>query len=282
MTDEEPGHEGAQPIDQEGLRVPLDPAQDAEEQDHSDEPEPIPDLTQATPERESPSADTSERPRWESSRSGVTASQPSTRERRSRTERNSGRLFDRDRGRDNRGQGAGESKTATPGSSESGEQRAEAGARGREFPDFRIITERNIFNASRASRANRPPPETRRPTRTESLTLVGTLTYDKGPYAFFDGSSSDFKKVLEPGKSIVGYRIAEITADAVQLEQGTNKIELRVGMQMRQEEDGWRVVDSGLTQTASASDSSASTDSSAEESDIIKRMMQQREQELNK
>src|SRR4051794_37859687 len=61
---------------------------------------------------------------------------------------------------------------------------------------WNLIPKRNIFNSRRSpqyvptQRENRPPAP-----RVESFALVGTMNYDKGPIAFFDGSRSEFRKV---------------------------------------------------------------------------------------
>jgi hypothetical protein len=61
-----------------------------------------------------------------------------------------------------------------------------------DYTSFRIIAERNIFNPNRSGRAGRNAtrrePEKRK--RVESFALVGTLSYEKGQFAFFDGASS--------------------------------------------------------------------------------------------
>jgi hypothetical protein len=158
----------------------------------------------------------------------------------------------------------------------------EATAGAGEYVSFTLISERNIFNANRSARSGRGGDEDRKVSQVDTFTLVGTLTYEKGPYAFFDGSSPDYSKVLEPGKSIAGYKIAAVEGNAVKLESGTNTVELSVGMKMRREEEGeWQVVSSGQPANVSSSPSTGSSDSAAgEESDIVKRLMQQREQEL--
>src|SRR5262245_49763727 len=61
---------------------------------------------------------------------------------------------------------------------------------------FRLIADRNIFNPNRSGRTpereyTRREPERR--VRTESLALVGTMSYDHGLFAFFDGSNSDYR-----------------------------------------------------------------------------------------
>ncbi len=81
-----------------------------------------------------------------------------------------------------------------------------------------------------------------RPNRTESFALVGVMSYDKGPFAFFEGSRSDYQKVLKQDDSIAGFKVAAIEPAAVKLSSPTNEIELHVGMQMRREDEGeWKM-----------------------------------------
>jgi hypothetical protein len=153
-----------------------------------------------------------------------------------------------------------------------------------DFAAFQIIVERNIFNPRRGppgSQSDRR--DDRAPAKVESFTLVGTLTYEKGPYAFFDGTSADFHKALQLDGAIAGYKITNIVGNQVQLVSGTNAVALRVGMQMRREDEGaWEPIGTYIgASTASVSSSGSSVSSSAEEdSDALKRLMQQREQEL--
>ena len=155
-----------------------------------------------------------------------------------------------------------------------------ANAARKDYVSFKTIADRNIFDANRTSRSGRGGGDDRKPAKIDTFTLVGTLSYEKGFYAFFDGSSSDYKQVLEPGKLIAGYKIATVTGNGVRLEAATNTIELSVGMQMRREEEApWKVVPGTGPQAASSTDSS--TDSApGDDSDIVKKLMQQREQEL--
>jgi len=153
-----------------------------------------------------------------------------------------------------------------------------------EYAGFQIITERNIFNSNR-SRGSRGGGEETKASHIDTFTLVGTMTYEKGPYAFFDGSSSEYRKVLEPGKAIAQYTVASISGSGVRLEAGTNTVELTVGMQMKREEEGeWKVA--GGSRASAANTAGLSTaaksagDSSGEEDELVKRLMQQREQEL--
>ncbi len=147
-----------------------------------------------------------------------------------------------------------------------------------DYAAFKVISERNIFNANR-TRHSAAGDEDKAP-RVDTITLVGTMSYEKGHYAFFDGSSAEFSKVLEPGKSIAGYTVAQINHNSVALNAGTNHVELYVGMQLRREEGGdWRVTGHGLAQSRPES-STAPAAGSADDDDIVKKLMQQREQEL--
>jgi hypothetical protein len=159
-----------------------------------------------------------------------------------------------------------------------------------DFQSFRIISERNIFNPNRSSRGDRSTrrrdPERR--SRTESFALVGTMNYDKGWFAFFDGSSSDYRKALQPEDTIAGYKISEIAANHVKLESTNSQpVELLVGMQMRkQDENDWRVSNRFEASTpdsaAASSETNSNSSASAGESDVVKKLMEQREKELQK
>jgi hypothetical protein len=117
------------------------------------------------------------------------------------------------------------------------------------------------------------------------------MSYEKGSFAFFDSTSSEFRKVVMPAERIASYTITRITPNSVELASGTNRVELRVGMQMRSVDQGpW--IPSGLSQSLAAapgsaaavspsSGSGATTSEAAtgEESDVLKRLRQRREQE---
>jgi hypothetical protein len=138
----------------------------------------------------------------------------------------------------------------------------------------------------------------RRPPKTvDALTLVGTMSYEKGSFAFFDGTSAEYKKALKLTDAIAGYKVTNIAPDRVWLAAGTNELELHVGMQLRREEEGpWLLASqstsyaappaSTSTNTAAAASATATaavtgsdTASGGSESDIIKKLMQRREKE---
>ena len=107
---------------------------------------------------------------------------------------------------------------------------------------FRVVADRNIFNPRRSPRYV-PSERTRRTyTRADSFGLVGTMNYEKGLFAFFDGSSPDYRKVLKQDDTIAGFKVAAIEPSYVKLASPTNQVELHVGMQLRHGDDGeWQV-----------------------------------------
>lgn len=152
-----------------------------------------------------------------------------------------------------------------------------------DFSSFQIISERNIFNPNRTARHKRG-------SRTESVadafSLVGTMSYNKGTYAFFDGTSSDYRKVLQNAGTIAGYKVTDITPTAVKLANGDKQLVMKVGTQMRREEKGsWQLASTGelpvaTTESADAAPAEPSaSDSDSGGNDVLKRLMKQREQE---
>src|SRR5271154_4111928 len=83
-----------------------------------------------------------------------------------------------------------------------------------------FISERNIFDPNRYAHATGYRPRPRAHARTAGapeFMLVGTLSYQKGMFVFFDGNNSDLKKILAAGGNIAGYTVAEVTAISVKL-----------------------------------------------------------------
>ncbi len=108
-----------------------------------------------------------------------------------------------------------------------------------DYSAFNLITDRNIFNQRRSGRQARGSRrETRNSARGDYFALAGTMSYEKGTFAFFEGTSSEYKKVLKPAETIAGYTVTAITPAYVKLASSSNEVELPVGMQLRREESG--------------------------------------------
>jgi hypothetical protein len=166
-----------------------------------------------------------------------------------------------------------------------------------DFDAFRLIIDRNIFNPNRSGRpAAQTPRSTSRSPQTDSFTLVGTLG-DKGDWiAFFDGSRSEFRGRLKLQDPIADYVVSDIANSGVLLVNGTNQLHLSVGTRMRREDNGpWLPAEreevrhdrevsarteSPTANTSSGSSSNSSSSETAADSDVLRRLMQQREREL--
>lgn len=163
-----------------------------------------------------------------------------------------------------------------------------------QFSSF--ITARNIFNPNRSG----PRPPNVRPSRppfTPTFTLVGTMSYTKGMFAFFDGNQSELQKVLHPAdtNSIAGFVVTGVTSTNVTLQSTDPKrtVPLSIGQSMQQEGGTWQLARGGEyagrpgydeSPAPSADGSSRHTgaglsNAGLEGNDILKRLMQRRAQE---
>ena len=121
------------------------------------------------------------------------------------------------------------------------------------------------------------------------------MSYEKGMFAFFDGNSSDLRKVLyQPDTNgIAGYTVAEITLTGVKLQSADKKqsVRMKIGEMMRQEGNEWQpagrgepaaITEEGATTAAEgpSTDAGSAPGSASEPNDVLKKLMQLREQEL--
>jgi hypothetical protein len=166
-----------------------------------------------------------------------------------------------------------------------------------------FITDRNIFDPNRQPHftSSRPRASTR-PTAhsAPAFSLVGTMAYEKGMFAFFNGNSEDLKRALAVSGQIAGYTVTGIEYGRVTLEttNQAQKVELNVGDVMREENGAWQLAGPGdLPVTGSSGDQSGTNrsaassttvntgtgsspaPSAAEANDILKRLMEKRKQE---
>jgi hypothetical protein len=156
-----------------------------------------------------------------------------------------------------------------------------------------FVADRNIFDPNRYPRTRTSTYHPRPQVHTvgaPAFTLVGTMSYQKGTFVFFDGNSPDFRKVLAAGGGIAGYTVAEVSPAAVKLAGPDKKeIVMKPGEQMRQENGTWQLAgpaevsaassDNGKS-TAPAAGESVAPSPSLEANDVLKRLMEKRAQEL--
>ena len=181
-----------------------------------------------------------------------------------------------------------------------------------DYPLFsQFIADRNIFNPARFSLAQRPiTPQRTRPKVYPTFGLVGTMAYEKGMFAFFDGNSAEYQMVLYASESnrIAGFIIAEVTPAGVKLQTAdkTQSMPLKIGDSLQQQDDGsWNLggslgsfsggggggVASGFSGASSAmgsgdslsapgSGTPAAPSAAVQGNEILRRLMQERQQQL--
>jgi hypothetical protein len=174
---------------------------------------------------------------------------------------------------------------------------------GTDYAKFsQFVTDRNIFDPARVPRFTSSGTRRttyRRTTRVNNLapalTLVGTMSYEKGMFAFFNGNNSDLKKALQVGDKIAGYTVVDISANVVKLETADKKkqFEMKVGDAMRQENGRW--VFAGADDLPAETGPAATTEtmgspgrqnatpatpaSANQPNEVLKRLMELREKE---
>ncbi len=172
-----------------------------------------------------------------------------------------------------------------------------------DYPSFRMVSERNIFNADRTRRTSRSYGSGPRPPAVQvtSVSLVGFLGSQQGDRAFFDGSSSTYRKAVKVGETIGDFKLSAVSPNGVVLETGERKISLKIGEQLRREESGpWKTSEGPSTAASSSTNSSPETaevtaadgdgaapaesagGNNAAADDVLARLLKKRQQEENK
>jgi hypothetical protein len=166
---------------------------------------------------------------------------------------------------------------------------AQATVSGAGYETFVLVQSRNLFDPDR-----RPPRpqntvrETTSPARSESLVLTGTLVQPTQALAFFGGSQPEHRQVRSIEEEVAGYTLVSITTAHVELEREGERLRLPVGQGLRREGEGpWEITtDVRRPDAASSSTPRAETQgggaSEDAPSDVMKRLMQRRQQEVSR
>ena len=180
---------------------------------------------------------------------------------------------------------AAKSPTKTAPSSKSADRAKVATPTGPTFDTYRLIGDRNIFNPNRVSRSR--SSETPLP-RTEVISFVGTMQYEKGLFAFFDSPDTAYRKALNEGGALGKFTVRGITADSVELERDSQPLALKMGQQLRRPEGGeWSVIGAEIVRSeARAAEAAANPGPGApiaipaDASEALRRLMEKRQQQL--
>jgi len=143
------------------------------------------------------------------------------------------------------------------------------------FETFRFIGAWNIFNPNRVGHPDDGPP----PPQIETISLVGTMQYDKGVFAFFDSADRNYRQALHEGDEIAQFKITHITADRVDFIRDSKPVSLAVGQQFRRPPGGeWTVAAAVREEKAPTALAEPAIPTDA--SDIVKKLMEQRQKTL--
>ena len=160
------------------------------------------------------------------------------------------------------------------------------------YESFRLVRTRNIFDPNRVAVRTEAPRE-RGPSstsRSRSLSLTGTMVTDGKILAFFGGSRGD-GKVLTVGEKISDFTIKSITPVQVELDKEGKLTTLAVGRQLAVDPNG--VGEESVTVEGPATPEAAppaKTESapapapagSGDKNEILRRMMERRQQQMSK
>jgi hypothetical protein len=140
------------------------------------------------------------------------------------------------------------------------------------FAAFRSIGDWNIFDPNRVGRKTTESPSP----AGDTISLVGTMQYAKGLFAFFDS----YRKALHVGDAIAGFTLTRINGAGVMLMRDSKPVPLAVGQQLSRPEGGqWRVSTAARVEQAPAASAEPAIPAGA--SDILKRMMERRQKQLS-
>ncbi len=168
------------------------------------------------------------------------------------------------------------------------------GTAGQSYDDFRLVVERNIFNPNRVGRTKAAPEE--KLVRVDAVSLVGTVQHGTEAIAIFNSTDPAYRKDLRAGESLGEFKLQTISADGVELMREDKPLSLKVAQQLRRVEGkDWTVSAAPVSQFDSRSSGSSSGSASrgataaapvveipADASEVLKRMMKKREQQLKK
>ncbi len=163
------------------------------------------------------------------------------------------------------------------------------------FDTFRLMRTRNMFDPGRrpartdtasAARTVAAPQS-----RNSTLSLTGTMVTDGKTLAFFNGTRSDYAKVLAVGGAVADCKITAIHPTQVEIERGGKASVLAVGQQLVIEgapsdapppEPAPATAAEPAPGAAPGDPAAPAPAVSNDKSEVLRRMMERREKEMNK
>lgn len=159
------------------------------------------------------------------------------------------------------------------------------------FDAFRLVKTRNIFDPDRrAARVETPTRSGPAPTRTNSISVTGTMVADGKALVFFSGSRPEYSKVIPVGATIADFKVTGITNAQVELSRDGKQIVVGVGKQVPLEGSSAAIAPPDASAAApadapppeAAAPTEAKPASADEPNEVLRRMMERRQKEMSK
>jgi hypothetical protein len=160
-----------------------------------------------------------------------------------------------------------------------GRARAPAAAKPVTFDTFRFIGESNIFNPNRVGRRGDGRGG---PRATDTISFVGTMEYDKGLFAFFDGSDPAYRKALRVGESLGQFKVEKIDKNQVELLRDSKPVSLAMGQQLGRSEGSDWTLSAAPPRIDKTAPAAAVPAIPSDASDVLRKLMEQRMKQLQK
>ncbi|MFM9091470.1 MAG: hypothetical protein ACKOUK_07005 [Verrucomicrobiota bacterium] len=143
---------------------------------------------------------------------------------------------------------------------------------------FALVTERNIDNPNRTARTRAAPEE--KPVRTEEVALVGVVGFGATSAAVFHSADPRLKGEAGPGGRLGDFTVVSVSPAAVELRAGERTYSLAVAQRLTRVEGGdWTASAAPVPESRSRAEA-APVEIPANASEVLKRLMKQREKQL--
>jgi hypothetical protein len=143
---------------------------------------------------------------------------------------------------------------------------------------FALVTERNIFNPNRTARTRSAPEE--KPVRTEEVALVGVVGFGADPAAVFHSADPRLRGEAAAGGRLGDFSVVAVTPAGVELRAGERTYTLAVAQRLTRVEGGEWTASAAPVPEVRSRPEAAPVEVPANASEVLKRLMKQREKQL--
>jgi hypothetical protein len=161
----------------------------------------------------------------------------------------------------------------------------------RTFDAYRMVRTRNIFDPQRLPMPTGTPPPVQvaapPPKANDYVVLTGVMVTPGKSLAFFSGSQPDYDKVLAVSGTIAGATLTKITPLSIEVNRAGKSVAVSIGQTVPFDDSAPRSAADLIPTTASQSPDAGApapgsppSPSSSNLSDVMRRMMERRQQQL--